>query len=92
MQKFVDGVDLGSFCRVLAENGERTPMAGVGYIIGEVFEALHHAHTRTVDGKPRAVIHRDVTPSNVLISSAGEVGRPERFRGRFSWSWSEPTT
>ena len=70
---YVDGIDLAAFCRALAAGGERIPIAGVAYIIGEVFEALHHAHNRTRGGKPRAVIHRDVTPSNVLVSSEGEV-------------------
>ncbi|MEM7160708.1 MAG: serine/threonine-protein kinase [Myxococcota bacterium] len=73
VMEFVDGIDLARFCRALADEGERLPLAAVGYVIGEVFEALRHAHNRTVAGKPRGVIHRDVTPSNVLISSEGEV-------------------
>ncbi|MCA9706345.1 MAG: serine/threonine protein kinase [Myxococcales bacterium] len=70
---FIDGVDLGAFCRALAQGGDGLPFVAVGYIIGEVFEALEHAHRRTRGGRSRAVIHRDVTPSNVLVSSEGEV-------------------
>lgn len=73
VMEFVDGIDLAGFCRALARDEERLPIEGVGYVIGEVFEALRHAHDRTVAGKPRGVIHRDVTPRNVLISSEGEV-------------------
>ncbi|MEX1367090.1 MAG: serine/threonine-protein kinase [Nannocystaceae bacterium] len=73
VMEFIDGIDLAGFGRALEEGGERIPIAAVGYVIGEVFEALRHAHDRTVAGKPRGVIHRDVTPRNVLISSEGEV-------------------
>jgi eukaryotic-like serine/threonine-protein kinase len=39
-----------------------------------VAAALEHAHgLRDVDGEPLAVVHRDVTPQNVMISSAGAV-------------------
>src|SRR5262249_54462193 len=40
----------------------------------EICEALEHAHvSRGPDGKPMSLVHRDVSPSNVLVSRAGEV-------------------
>ncbi|MCX4239731.1 serine/threonine-protein kinase [Paraliomyxa miuraensis] len=70
---FVDGVDLGTFCRALAKNGELMPVIMAAYIIGEVLEGLRHAHERAPGGNRLVIIHRDVTPGNVMISSEGEV-------------------
>lgn len=70
---YIDGVDLGRFCRAVFEHGEGLPVEVVGYIAGDVLEALRHAHERAPGGRPLRIIHRDVTPGNVLISSEGEV-------------------
>lgn len=70
---YIDGVNLRALCQKLAAQGRRLPVVVVGYIIGEVLEGLRHAHTRTIGGVLRGVIHRDVTPDNVMISSEGEV-------------------
>lgn len=70
---YVDGVDLGRFCRAIFEPGEVLPVEVVAYIAGDVLEGLRHAHERAPGGRPLHIIHRDVTPGNVLISSEGEV-------------------
>lgn len=73
VMEYIDGVNLRVFVNALAVEGERIPLVAVLYIMGEIFDALRHAHDRTRAGTPRGVIHRDVTPSNVLVSSEGEV-------------------
>lgn len=70
---YIDGVNLRTLCETLAAQGRRLPITVTSYIIGEIFEALRHAHTRTIGGVLHGVIHRDVTPDNVMISSEGEV-------------------
>lgn len=70
---YIDGVNLQVFVRALEAKGERLPIPAVLYILCEVADALRHAHDRTRAGAPRGVIHRDVKPSNVLVSSEGEV-------------------
>lgn len=70
---YVDGVDLGRFCRAIFEHGEVLPVEVVGYIAGDALEGLRHAHERAPGGRPLHIIHRDVTPGNVLVSSEGEV-------------------
>ncbi|MGF1511153.1 MAG: protein kinase [Myxococcota bacterium] len=44
------------------------------YIVAELCKGLHFAHTRTgPDGRPMNIVHRDVSPQNVLLSFEGEV-------------------
>ena len=72
--EFLDGADL----RTLAKRAKRRraklgPAAGI-YIAREVLSALAYAHAKTgPDGTPLRLIHRDVSPSNLLVSKNGEV-------------------
>jgi eukaryotic-like serine/threonine-protein kinase len=43
------------------------------FVVGEVLKALHYAHTRTGDGQALNIVHRDVSPDNVLIGFDGQV-------------------
>ncbi|MCB9719187.1 MAG: protein kinase [Myxococcales bacterium] len=71
--EYIDGVNLRTLVQSLHDDGRRLPMEVVGYIMGEIYDGLRHAHGRTIGGVHRGVVHRDVTPQNVLISSEGEV-------------------
>lgn len=74
VMEFVDGKDIGSVQRALEAQRRRMPFDLVLHIGAEICEALEHAVTsRGPDGKPMALVHRDVSPSNVLLSRAGEV-------------------
>jgi len=75
VMEFVDGKDLGAVQRALEQQKRRRmPFDLVLHIGAEICEALEHAHTsRGPDGRPMALVHRDVSPSNVLLSRAGEV-------------------
>jgi serine/threonine-protein kinase len=74
VMEFVDGKDIGAVQRALEQKRRRMPFDLVLHIGAEICEALEHAHTsRGPDGKPMALVHRDVSPSNVLLSRAGEV-------------------
>ena len=78
--EYVDGHDLGALLGRLAERRARgsTPAqladAIALYIAIELGEGIHFAHELTgSDGQPLGLIHRDISPSNVLLSYAGEV-------------------
>ena len=69
----VDGVNLATFQRRSRNVHSLLPLDVVVYIIGEVFAALFVAHEHVVVGRPAGVLHRDVKPGNILISSTGDV-------------------
>lgn len=73
IMEFVDGCELRALLAALARRG--APPLGLGlYVAREVCRALEHAHG-LVDEEGRAlrVVHRDVSPTNVLLSRAGAV-------------------
>ncbi len=74
VMEFVEGVDLGSLQSGIEARRQRMPIDLVLHIGAEVCEALDHAQAAPgPDGGPMRLVHRDVTPTNVLVSRAGEV-------------------
>jgi serine/threonine protein kinase len=72
--ELVEGTDLGTVLAGFRGNGERLSFEAVLHIVGEVGKALAYAHARrAADGGPLGLVHRDVTPSNILVSYRGEV-------------------
>lgn len=68
--EYVDGLSLRSLIRIAP-----IPPLRVAVAIGDaVLRALHYAHEKAdARGRPRRLVHRDVTPGNILISRSGEV-------------------
>jgi serine/threonine-protein kinase len=74
VMEYVDGKDLGAVQRGLEARRRRIPFDLALHVVAEICEALEHAHSaRAPDGKPMSLVHRDVSPSNVLVSRAGEL-------------------
>src|SRR5262245_39926189 len=72
--EFVDGRDLRAILEASREQGTRLSQAAALFVAGELCEALEHAHRLSgPDGQPFGLVHRDVSPANVLVSYAGEV-------------------
>jgi serine/threonine-protein kinase len=71
--ELVDGWDLGRLVhRAAAARMPLPPELGL-YITSEVCRALSYAHSKTHLGNPLGIVHRDVSPHNVLVSDQGEV-------------------
>jgi hypothetical protein len=74
VMEYLPGGDLRTLLKRAKRRGKRFSPAAAIYICREVLSALAYAHVkRDFDGKPLKLIHRDVSPSNVLVSYAGEV-------------------
>jgi eukaryotic-like serine/threonine-protein kinase len=72
--EYVDGKDVRSILDRCRSDDEWIPPADVAYVGAEVCEALHAAHTQhDHDGSPLKIVHRDISPSNVICSYQGEV-------------------
>ncbi|MBF5044810.1 protein kinase [Aggregicoccus sp. 17bor-14] len=72
--EFVDGENLRALQREAAQRGVALGVREACFIVQQVAEGLAYAHGRTdAAGQPLNVIHRDVNPSNVMVSAAGEV-------------------
>lgn len=73
--ELVEGVDLGRLHRAFAARGERFPAPLALFVVAQVLRGLHHAHGRAApDAEGSAgLVHRDVSPGNVLLSAEGEV-------------------
>jgi serine/threonine protein kinase len=74
VMEHVDGVDLRQLLEASLGAGVPLSLANALYIAIDVCAALHYAHERRdADDAPLGIIHRDVSPSNVLISHEGGV-------------------
>lgn len=72
--EYVDGVSCAKLLRAVASRKERFPLGAALFIAHEVLRALRYAHdARDERGRPLGIVHRDVSPGNVLIGRAGEV-------------------
>src|SRR5215471_16751789 len=72
--EYVEGYDLRMINDQFAAAGEIIPEALSLHVAAEIAQGLHFAHElRGGNGQPLGLVHRDVSPSNVLISLAGEV-------------------
>ncbi|MFT3711412.1 MAG: serine/threonine-protein kinase [Archangium sp.] len=72
--QLVDGVTLGRLQRDVMKSGAKMPLSIVRLIGTGLCEALGYAHgLADGQGKPLMVVHRDVTPGNILVSRNGAV-------------------
>jgi len=70
----IHGRDLTYVLRTLRRLGEKVPPALAASIAAKVARGLGYAHARTAaDGRPMPIIHRDVSPHNVIVSFEGDV-------------------
>ncbi len=72
--EYVNGKDLFHLLRKAAQGQRKLPLPGALYIACEMLAGLDYAHRKCgLDGEPLHIIHRDISPQNVLITYDGEV-------------------
>jgi len=72
--EYVHGRDLRSIVKAAKERGIRVPLDLAVLIVGKVCAALEYAHRKKDDrGRAMKIVHRDVSPQNILISYEGDV-------------------
>lgn len=72
--EYVAGTDLRRVMVELSSRNDQMPAVHAVYMMSEVLRGLAHVHgAKGADGQPLNIVHRDVNPSNVLISTDGHV-------------------
>jgi serine/threonine protein kinase len=74
VMEYVEGADLRRLIETSIARRRRIALADALYIMTHVCTALHYAHEKhDLDGHALQIIHRDVSPSNVLLSRDGAI-------------------
>jgi len=74
VMEFVDGIDIKQLMEIMRVRKQRIPIEQAVFIIMEVCRGLAYAHDMTDgNGRNQGIVHRDVSPPNILLSKQGEV-------------------
>ena len=72
--EFVDGKTIKAIFDRSVQKGDKPPLSHVVYIFARIGEGLAYAHARKdAAGAPVSIVHRDVSPQNIVISFNGDV-------------------
>ncbi|MBI5496762.1 MAG: protein kinase [Deltaproteobacteria bacterium] len=72
--EYVDGVHMGALLTHLLARDQVIPIPYVVHMVAQACRGLHYAHEATDEhGTPLGIIHRDVSPQNVMMNRLGEV-------------------
>lgn len=74
VMEFVDGANLKAIAESIKKQGKDFPVAAGAFIAHEICKGLTYAHELTdQNGVPMQLVHRDMSPPNVLVTKFGEV-------------------
>ncbi|MBI2378422.1 MAG: cyclic nucleotide-binding domain-containing protein [Deltaproteobacteria bacterium] len=72
--ELIEGRDMTQVLVKQSRRNEQVPIEVACMILADVLKGLEYAHTRRgQDGRPLGIVHRDVSPHNILVSYDGEV-------------------
>ena len=73
--EYVDGKNARQFANMFEKQKQKLPVELAAYIIEQAAAGLHYAHSYRdkITGSPLNVVHRDISPQNILVSYEGTV-------------------
>jgi serine/threonine protein kinase/tetratricopeptide (TPR) repeat protein len=72
--EYVEGLDLLRLLQEAAKARQRIPYGLSTYVVQQICKGLDYAHRKTDEyGQPLGIVHRDISPQNVLLSWDGSV-------------------
>ncbi len=72
VMEYVQGESLSKLVRIASQRGSAIELGVVNAILSGALHGLHAAHeARDARGEPLAIVHRDVSPQNILVGSDG---------------------
>lgn len=74
VMEWVDGINLERFIEMHVDAGKEISTDWACFIISRICRGLHYAHQQKDSrGRPLGLVHRDVNPRNILLSSQGDI-------------------
>ena len=74
IMEYIDGTDVLHLLEQARLQGRRLPIGAALYGLAETLSGLHYAHTKlNRDGQPLGIVHRDVSPQNIMVTWDGRV-------------------
>jgi hypothetical protein len=89
VMEYVEGLSLS---RLLRAAGGRVPLWAAIQITCGVAEGLQFAHNKAVRGAPLNLVHRDVSPPNILLSTSGSIKLADFGIAKVRWSVTQTQT
>ncbi len=71
--ELINGRDLKQSLELCAQRNTQLSVEMIMIIVAALGRSLHYAHVKEVDGQPLNIVHRDVSPHNVLLGFNGDV-------------------
>lgn len=72
VMEYLEGMDLEDLVFLRAPEGMALSLAEIALVVHDVAMGLHYAHARR-DSSSGPVVHRDISPGNILLGTGGEV-------------------
>ena len=72
--EYIPGRNLSSIAKKAKAKGEPLTPANIAQCIAQACDGLNYAHTRRdTNGQPLEIVHRDVSPQNIIVAFSGAV-------------------